>query len=154
MTYELEHLFIMCIFLLYIFSVEVSVHIFCLFFEFFVFPLLSFRNCLHIFDNSFISVVPNHFGTRNQSRGRQFSMDRWGLGGGGVCVWFGDDLRALHLLCTLFLLLHQLYLKSSGIRSQRLGPLFHQIYVLQRFSSSLWLVFSLSLTVSSEVQKA
>ena len=84
-----------------------------------------------------------------------FSMDRGGLRGRGVCVWFGDDLRALHLLCTLFLfLLYQLHLKSSSIRSQRLGPLFHQIYVLQRFSSSLWLVFSLSLTVSSEVQKA
>ena len=36
--------------------------------------------------------------------------------------WFGDDSRALHLLCTLFLfLLHQLLLRASGIRSQRLG---------------------------------
>ena len=33
--------------------------------------------------------------------------------------WFGDDSNALHLLCTLFLLLHQLHLKSSGIRSWR-----------------------------------
>ena len=42
-----------------------------------------------------------------------FSMDlRVGPG------WFGDDSRALHLLCTLFLsLLHQLHLISSGIRS-------------------------------------
>jgi len=40
-----------------------------------------------------------------------FSMD-----GGGV-----DDLSTLHLLCTLFLLLlHQLHLRLSGIRSQRL----------------------------------
>ena len=35
-------------------------------------------------------------------------------------VRFGDDLRALHLLCTLFLL-HQLHLRSSVITSQRLG---------------------------------
>ena len=44
-----------------------------------------------------------------------FSMDQWG-------GWFGDDSRVLHLLCTLFLLLlHELHLKSSGLRSQRLG---------------------------------
>ena len=36
--------------------------------------------------------------------------------------WFGDDSSSLHWLCTLFLLLlHQLHLRSSGIRSQRLG---------------------------------
>ena len=36
--------------------------------------------------------------------------------------WFGDDSRALHLLCTLFLLLlHQLHLRSSGTKSWRLG---------------------------------
>ena len=36
--------------------------------------------------------------------------------------WLGDDSRALRLLCTLFLfLLHQLLLRASGIRSQRLG---------------------------------
>ena len=47
-----------------------------------------------------------------------------GLSEGG---WFGDDSSALHLLCTLFLLLlHQLHLRSSGIRSQRLGT-----YVLE-----------------------
>ena len=35
--------------------------------------------------------------------------------------WFRDDPRALHLLCTWFLLLlHQLHLRSSGIRSRRL----------------------------------
>ena len=40
-----------------------------------------------------------------------FSMD-----GGGV-----DDLSALHVSCTLFLLLlHQLHLRLSGNRSQRL----------------------------------
>ena len=45
-----------------------------------------------------------------------FSMD-WGVG-----VPFQDDSSTLHVLCTLFLLLwHQLHLRSSGIRSQRLG---------------------------------
>ena len=36
--------------------------------------------------------------------------------------WFQSNSRALYLLCTLFLLLlNQLHLRSSGIRSQRLG---------------------------------
>ena len=36
--------------------------------------------------------------------------------------WFGDDSSILHLLCTLFqLFLHQLHLRSSGVRSQRFG---------------------------------
>ena len=36
--------------------------------------------------------------------------------------WFGYDSGTLPLLCTLFLFLsHQLPLRSSGIRSQRLG---------------------------------
>jgi len=36
--------------------------------------------------------------------------------------WLRDDPNALHLLCTLFLLLFpQLHLRSSGIRSWRLG---------------------------------
>ena len=35
--------------------------------------------------------------------------------------WFQGDSSALHLLCTLFLLLlHQLHLRPSGIRSWRL----------------------------------
>ena len=43
-----------------------------------------------------------------------FSMD-WERG------WFGDDSSVSHLLCTLFLLLlHQVHLRSSGIRFQRL----------------------------------
>ena len=52
--------------------------------------------------------------------GRWFSTD-WGGGGGvGSGVW--GDSRVLHLLCILFLLLlHQLHLRSSGIRSWRLG---------------------------------
>ena len=40
----------------------------------------------------------------------------------GKGAWFQDDSSALHLLFTLFLLLlHQLHLRSSGIRSRRLG---------------------------------
>ena len=36
--------------------------------------------------------------------------------------WFWSDSSSLHLLCTLFpLLLHQLHLRSSGLRLQRLG---------------------------------
>ena len=65
-----------------------------------------------------IAVVPSLFGTSDQCHGRQFSH---GLGQGGKC--FGDDSSVLHLLCTLFLLLlHHLHLRSSGIRSQMLGP--------------------------------
>ena len=42
----------------------------------------------------------------------------------GVGGWFGDDSRALHLLCTLFLLLlPQLHLRSSSVRLERLGTL-------------------------------
>ena len=61
-----------------------------------------------------IAVVPKLFGTRDQFRGRNFSTDWMGR-------WFQDDSNALHLLCSLFLLLlHQLHLRSSGIRCQRL----------------------------------
>ena len=36
--------------------------------------------------------------------------------------WFQNDSNALQLLCTLFLLLlHQLHLRSPGLRPQRLG---------------------------------
>ena len=62
-------------------------------------------------------LVPKLFGIRDQFHGRQFLTD-------GVGRWFGDDARALHLLCTLFLLLlYQLHLRSSGVRSWRLGTL-------------------------------
>ena len=43
------------------------------------------------------AVVPNLSGTRDQFRGRHF-LHRTGQG-----AWFGDDLSALYLLCTLFL---------------------------------------------------
>ena len=45
-----------------------------------------------------------------------FPMDRWEKG------WFQDDVSALYLLYTLFLLLlRQLHLGSSGIRSLEVG---------------------------------
>ena len=59
---------------------------------------------------STIPAVPNLFDTRDQFRGRQFFH---GLGRG----WFGDDSSTLNLLCTLFLLLHQLHFRSSDIKS-------------------------------------
>ena len=62
-----------------------------------------------------MAVIPNSFGTRDHFHGRQlFHGGRW--------RWFKDDSSTLHLLCTLFLLLlHQLHLRSSGIRSWSLG---------------------------------
>ena len=65
---------------------------------------LSLRNSLYV--------------PRDQFHGRPFFR---GLGTGGR-GWFQGDSRALHLLCTLFLLLHQFHLRSLGSKSQRLGP--------------------------------
>ena len=63
-----------------------------------------------------ISMVPELFDIRDQFCGRQLSTD-----GGRGRGWFQDDSSALDLLCILFLLLlHQLHLRSSGIRSWRL----------------------------------
>ena len=48
-----------------------------------------------------------------------FTEDNFSMDGRG---WFADDSSVLRLLCTLsLLLLHQLPLGSTGIRSQRLG---------------------------------
>ena len=42
----------------------------------------------------------------------------------GVGLWFQDDSSSLHLVCTLFLLLlHELHLGSSAIRSRIFGTL-------------------------------
>ena len=47
--------------------------------------------------------------------------------------WFRDDSSTLHLFCTLpLLLIHQLHLRSSGIRSQRLGSPAHELITTQR----------------------
>ena len=63
-------------------------------------------------------MFPNLFGPRDLFSGRQF------FHGPGMWRWFWNDSSALHLLCTLFLLLlHQVHLKSSGIRSWMLGTL-------------------------------
>ena len=52
--------------------------------------------------------------------GTSFIEDNFSTGCAGG--WFQDDSSALHLLCTSFLLLiHQLQLRSSGIRSKKLG---------------------------------
>ena len=62
------------------------------------------------------AAVPSLFGIRDQFPGRQFSHrpGKWGR--------FQNESGTLHLLCTLFLLLlHELHLKSSGLRSRRLG---------------------------------
>ena len=65
-------------------------------------------------ENGYRAVVPNLFSTRDHFCGRQFF---WGPGQG-----LGDYSSTLHWLCTLFvLLLHQLHLRSSGIRFWRLG---------------------------------
>ena len=82
------------------------------------------------------SGVPLPSPTHNWATEKQWQ----GVGGEGES-WLQDDLSTLHLLCTLFLLLlHQLYLISSGIRSLRSGsPGFcHQLWghLLQGSSSS------------------
>ena len=59
---------------------------------------------------------PIFFGPGDQFSGRQFSKD--------VVVCFQDDSSSLHLLCPLFLLLlHQLYLRSSGMNPRGWGSL-------------------------------
>ena len=71
----------------------------------------------HIFAGTSRSAIPNLFGTRDQFHRRQF------FHGQREGEWFRDDSSALHLLCTLFLLLLcQLHLASSGIGSRRWGP--------------------------------
>lgn len=63
----------------------------------------------------FTPEVPNLFGTKDRFWGRQVFHE---LEGGR---WFWDDLSTLNLLCPFFLLLlSQLHLRSSSIRSLRL----------------------------------
>ena len=60
-------------------------------------------------------MVPNLFGSRADFHGRQLSHELGGREGLKM-------IQAHYTLCTLFLLLlHQLYLRSWGIRSQRVG---------------------------------
>ena len=70
----------------------------------------STKQCVHIFTK------------RCARTAGQFHEDNFSMNLGKGRGWFGNDSSALHLLCTLFLLLlHQLHLRESGIRSQRLG---------------------------------
>ena len=85
-------------------------------------------------------MVPNLFGTRDQLHGRQF------FHGSGGRAWFRDDSNTLRLLCTLFLsLLHQLHLRSSGIRSQRLGTPVLSYCLIHICPTCVMLFFFLSL---------
>ena len=97
-----------------------------------VWVLIVIKQCpscfsfVYLFLSYINAAVPNVFGIRDWIHGRQFF--RWlGLGGR-----FQDDSRALRSLCTLLLLLlYQLHLRSSAIRSQRLGtPLLTDIHSL------------------------
>ena len=55
----------------------------------------------------------------------------------------GNDSSVIHSLCILFLLLlHQLHLRSSGIRSQRVGTPVLQCPVYSRDSGGLMLMVS------------
>ena len=63
----------------------------------------------------FRTVVPTHFGTRDQFHERQFFHKLVWRG------WLWDDESALHLLSILFLvILYKSHLRSSGIRPWRL----------------------------------
>ena len=80
--------------------------------------------------------VPNLFSTKEKVFVEKQFFHR-PVGGG---AWYGVDSRALHLLCTLFPL--QLHLRSSGIRSQRLGT--HVVacvrILLTHFHKAEWLL--------------
>ena len=69
-------------------------------------------------EEQFKSVVPTFL-----APGTGFMEDPFYHRQGGVCGgWFWDDSNIFHLLCTLFLIvLHHLHLRSSGVRSRRLG---------------------------------
>ena len=79
------------------------------------------------------TAVPSLSGTRDRFCGRRPFFHGPRVGG-----WFRDDSMERHVLCTLFpLLLYQLHLRGSGIRSQRLGtPAVQEVGSLQ--SSCPW----------------
>ena len=90
-----------------------------------------------------LQSIPNLFSPRDCFWGRLFFPQP------GSKRWFGDNSGALHLLCTLFLLmLHQLQLRSSGIRSERLGTL-----AVELANSHLFFPWSkLNLSIVSELK--
>ena len=69
----------------------------------------------------FLFTFLNQWAPTFLAPGSSFVEDNLPQTGSGDGFW--DDSSALHLLCTLFLLLllHQLHLRSSDIRSWRLG---------------------------------
>jgi len=81
--------------------------------------------CIGVFLSGFISdfktAVPKLFGNRDQFCGRQF-FHRPGWQWGGVRDGFGM-IQVHYIYCVLdfYYLLHQFHLRSSGIRSYRLG---------------------------------
>ena len=82
---------------------------------------MTFQNfdCIHSLEPFSILQLQQQFSTFLAPR-TGFVEDNFSMDGGGDD--FGDHSSTLHLLCTLFLLLlPQLYLRSSVIRSQRLG---------------------------------
>lgn len=64
-------------------------------------------------------VVPNVFGTREWFYGRQLfhGLDGW--------RWFGDDLKALHLLWTLFILISY----HQALNPRVWGPLLKKTFL-------------------------
>ena len=61
----------------------------------------------------------NLLGTRDRFQGRQ-CVHGWGCGGS----WFWEDYSSvLHSLCTVFLSLHHLHVRLSGVREGGWGPL-------------------------------
>ena len=78
---------------------------------------------------------PTFFGTRDQLALEGNFSTNWGGG------WFQDDSRTL--LWTLFLLLDQLHITSSGIHCQRLGVLrWNVLFSTQNTSLLPWKVSS------------
>ena len=79
-------------------------------------------NLHHLTQNMFIQDLSKQWSPTFLASGTNFVEDNFSTDQGRGGGWFQDASRALHLLCTLFLLLsHQCHLRESGIRSQRLG---------------------------------
>ena len=92
----------------------------------------------------YVYTVPNFLAPWTGFAEFESSMD-WGGG------WFQDDSSALHVLCTLFLLLlHQFHLRSSGLKSRRLGTPVKLIHFgVQQKLIQLWVGEWVNVTVMS-----
>ena len=81
----------------------------------------GFCSCWLLFDLKILLQLNQSSSSLPSRVGTSFAEDNFSTDSGGE-GWIWDDSHALHLLRTVFLLLlHQLYLRSSGIRSWRLG---------------------------------